>query len=620
MSRRRPRPDLADGGARAGRGQPPPSTARGWKSVGPAPPAIAAPIAALPAFSHDLHQQPGEAASSRARTEAPPSSRLENSPRRESSLAVDPRDPNVVYVGWLQVDRRRRDLELHGGRRALSWSWIRRTRTSSMALGGDDSEDHRRRSDLVSRRGRRLGRRSSLAISPFNTNVLYAGHPGEGAFKSVDGGASWTPDRHRLDRVVASGRSEQRQHRLCRYQRQRRVQEHRRGRLVRASRIAEARHRLLARQERRQALRRHRRGRRVGEPGRRGDLERRRAWRKAAASRSAPTAPARSISGRTSRGRSCFRRIITQSARANRRRRRRQRRQDSKWRRLGWKQLKRLRLPEWARGRDRSLGSRARLLRSRRWASRDRGRRPDLVGRQPPWLIGGRARRRGVFDPQQPRRVYAGSVGDGFFKSVDHGKHWVTPPVRGRQPDLPSPWPSIRSTIRCTWGPCSADGIWKSTDFGDTFTRIDRAPDAPPGEFLDLSGRGITVDPNNHNTVYFADRGTGIWRSQDAGASWVNVDPTQAQNVTVDPTDSQHRLRRLPVRRRAQEHRRRRVIHRKEQRPAGSHAHAARRRRAREPGPPQRPLCRSRVRRGVQEHRRRRSPGCRSVWASTASG
>ena len=57
-------------------------------------------------------------------------------------------------------------------------------------------------------------------------------------------------------------------------------------------------------------------------------------------------------------------------------------------------------------------------------------------------------------------------------------------------------------------------------------------------EFLDLSGRGITVDPHNHTTVYFADRGSSIWRSQDAGASWINVDAMPVFSVTVDPTDS----------------------------------------------------------------------------------
>ena len=83
------------------------------------------------------------------------------------------------------------------------------------------------------------------------------------------------------------------------------------------------------------------------------------------------------------------------------------------------------------------------------------------------------------------------------------------------------------------------NGVWKSTDFGETFTRIDRAPGAAPDEFLDMNGRGITVDPHNHTTVYLPDRSSGLWRSQDAGASWVNVHETPAFSVTVDPVDPQ---------------------------------------------------------------------------------
>jgi photosystem II stability/assembly factor-like uncharacterized protein len=82
------------------------------------------------------------------------------------------------------------------------------------------------------------------------------------------------------------------------------------------------------------------------------------------------------------------------------------------------------------------------------------------------------------------------------------------------------------------------NGIWKSTDFGETFNRIDRAPHTPPDQFLDLSGRGITVDPHRHGTVYFADRKRGTWRSQDAGATWHHVDRHGAFSITVDPSDS----------------------------------------------------------------------------------
>ena len=118
--------------------------------------------------------------------------------------------------------------------------------------------------------------------------------------------------------------------------------------------------------------------------------------------------------------------------------------------------------------------------------------------------------------------------GVGLFKSVDNGKHWSRRSF-GSGNQIYTIAVAVDPVDHSVYvgDRCSADGIWKSTDYGDTFTRIDRAPDAPPGEFLDLSGRGIAVDPNNHNTVYFADRGTGIWRSQDAGASWINVDPTR---------------------------------------------------------------------------------------------
>lgn len=149
---------------------------------------------------------------------------------------------------------------------------------------------------------------------------------------------------------------------------------------------------------------------------------------------------------------------------------------------------------------------------------------------------------RGIaFDRQQSRHVYVGSVtGGGLFTSHDHGEHWQRHLfgssalyVTGLSVD-----PIDHSLYIAT---VSGDGIWKSVDFGETFTRIDRAPQAGPGVYLGLTGRNVTVDPNNHTTVYAsASRGAtvGIWRSRDAGASWVQVDPTPVFSVTVDPGDS----------------------------------------------------------------------------------
>jgi photosystem II stability/assembly factor-like uncharacterized protein len=153
-----------------------------------------------------------------------------------------------------------------------------------------------------------------------------------------------------------------------------------------------------------------------------------------------------------------------------------------------------------------------------------------------------RASRSVAFDPQQPWRVYASSIAGGIFKSEDHGTHWErrrfgssTNYTTGISVD-----PVDHSVYVATFTNLGIDtnGIWKSTDFGETFTRIDRAPYALPGEFLNLSGRGITVDPHNHRTVYMADRDTGIWRSRNAGASWYNVDSTPVFSITVDPNDS----------------------------------------------------------------------------------
>ena len=123
---------------------------------------------------------------------------------------------------------------------------------------------------------------------------------------------------------------------------------------------------------------------------------------------------------------------------------------------------------------------------------------------------------------------------------MDHGRHWrrrrfgwSTNYTTGVSVD-----PFDHSIYIATIGNLGipTNGIWKSTDFGETFNRIDRAPNTPGDQFLDLSGRGITVDPHRHRTC--ADRTGGTWRSQDAGATWYNVDATGAFSITVDPTDS----------------------------------------------------------------------------------
>jgi photosystem II stability/assembly factor-like uncharacterized protein len=210
---------------------------------------------------------------------------------------------------------------------------------------------------------------------------------------------------------------------------------------------------------------------------------------------------------------------------------------DNGWRRLAWKQLKDCNCesghaiaidPSDDRHVFLSTNDGGLLVTEDGGRSWQDGGRHGLSARSP----------RGIaFDPQEPRRVYAGSfTGSGFFKSEDHGRHWQrrlfgsgTVYVAGVTVD------PVDHTIYVSNR--SNDGIWKSTDFGETFTRIDRAPGAPADEYLGLNGRGIAVDPRNHTTVFHAGD-FGVWRSQDAGASWVNVEAESNTQVTVDPTDS----------------------------------------------------------------------------------
>ena len=150
---------------------------------------------------------------------------------------------------------------------------------------------------------------------------------------------------------------------------------------------------------------------------------------------------------------------------------------------------------------------------------------------------------RGIaFDSQDPRPVYVGSLwGGGFFRSDDGGKHWQ---ARKFGPtDISVYGIAVDPVDHSVYAAASSTdgGVWKSTDFGNTFTRIDRARGAAPGAYLGLSAHAITIDPHHHRTVYLPDSGdvAGLWRSQDAGKTWVEVDSSDNfQSVTVDPTNS----------------------------------------------------------------------------------
>jgi photosystem II stability/assembly factor-like uncharacterized protein len=128
-------------------------------------------------------------------------------------------------------------------------------------------------------------------------------------------------------------------------------------------------------------------------------------------------------------------------------------------------------------------------------------------------------------DPSNPARVYAGAD-SGLCISEDGGAHWARPEniLNGQTVwaiAIDSAEPSV---LYAGTGAPSRAGIFKSTDFGHTWTKL--PPEIP--EFCAGVNRPrlltICVDPTDSGIVWFGIEEGGAWRTQDAGENWVRID------------------------------------------------------------------------------------------------
>ena len=140
--------------------------------------------------------------------------------------------------------------------------------------------------------------------------------------------------------------------------------------------------------------------------------------------------------------------------------------------------------------------------------------------------------------PQDPNVVYVAAQGDrwqgstdrGIFRSRDGGATWQLV-LRGQNPtsgasDLSMDPSNPRILYAAFWdhqrqpwyvrSGGAGSGIWKSTDGGDTWTRLTNGLPALMGKI------GVSVSPANPDRVFAiveAENG-GLYRSDDAGRSW----------------------------------------------------------------------------------------------------
>jgi photosystem II stability/assembly factor-like uncharacterized protein len=145
--------------------------------------------------------------------------------------------------------------------------------------------------------------------------------------------------------------------------------------------------------------------------------------------------------------------------------------------------------------------------------------------------------------PKDPDIAYACALGHAFgpneerglYKTTDGGKNWKQIYTRGPKAGcidvVLDPhnsnviWAGFWQVIRKPWvfesgGPGS--GLFKSTDGGDTWTDMTRAPGLPKGV---IGTVGVDISPVNSDRIFVqieADDG-GIFRSDDGGAKFIKV-------------------------------------------------------------------------------------------------
>jgi photosystem II stability/assembly factor-like uncharacterized protein len=147
-----------------------------------------------------------------------------------------------------------------------------------------------------------------------------------------------------------------------------------------------------------------------------------------------------------------------------------------------------------------------------------------------------------LVDPHDPNRVFVAALGHvygpneerGVFRSTDGGKAWTKVLYKndttgaadlifdGDNPQIiyASLWTFQRTPWHMISGGSPDDGLYKSTDGGDTWTKVG-GQGWPTGS---LGKIGVAVSAASPNRVYALVEATGdqkgLYRSEDGGASW----------------------------------------------------------------------------------------------------
>jgi len=145
----------------------------------------------------------------------------------------------------------------------------------------------------------------------------------------------------------------------------------------------------------------------------------------------------------------------------------------------------------------------------------------------------------GIVDPNNPTIMYVGAPAGGIWKSIDSGEHWE--PLSDYLPQIGVSGIAIdynNSDIIyiSTGDDDSRDaygiGVLKSVDGGSTWSQT-----GLEGFGRFNTGNDIYIDPNDSNTLWVA-TSAGLYKTTDAGVSWVRTLSGRIKDIKLKPGDS----------------------------------------------------------------------------------
>jgi photosystem II stability/assembly factor-like uncharacterized protein len=134
----------------------------------------------------------------------------------------------------------------------------------------------------------------------------------------------------------------------------------------------------------------------------------------------------------------------------------------------------------------------------------------------------------------------------GLYRSLDGGASWV--PLGGGLPTDDNGAVNVQSLaldpvelgvvyVGTGWGSFDGNGVWKSTDSGETWAAANRG-------MIDYGITALAVHPTDSQVIYAGGNGSEFWKSTDGGQSWreltdvlpIDGGPQQPiRDIVIDP-------------------------------------------------------------------------------------